>query len=183
MSDYSNNNTYRLALLQGETVLCERIYLNQPIRYSINIRDILRDVVKKFQKVLSRNNYDCCIERGEDSYYNLFEYNQKQISLYPREIQNDFRYNPEISKEIVSDTRDGVVKEKEIRGVKCKMGLYINEKPIVEREFYVDGFNPVAKFSVDVLDAVNEVGEMILNKIKPSDEKYVWDLVYKVKSY
>jgi hypothetical protein len=77
------------------------------------------------------------------------------------------RYNPQVITQ--------KIEEKTIRGVECKIGLYINDKPIVERIFYVDGFNPVARWSVDVVDAVVEIAEAIENKIKKSDIKNMWD--------
>jgi hypothetical protein len=51
------------------------------------------------------------------------------------------------------------------------MGLYINENPIVEREFFVDGFNPVAKQSLDVVYAVIDIADLIFEKIKMEDIK------------
>jgi hypothetical protein len=41
--------------------------------------------------------------------------------------------------------------------------------------FYVDGFNSVARWSVDLTDAVVEIADSIFEKIKKNDIKNMWD--------
>jgi hypothetical protein len=41
--------------------------------------------------------------------------------------------------------------------------------------FYVDGFNPVARWSADVVYTVSEIVDTIFDKIKRSDVKNMWD--------
>jgi hypothetical protein len=41
--------------------------------------------------------------------------------------------------------------------------------------FYVDGFNPVARFSTDVTYEVLYVAEMISDRIKSNDINNMWD--------
>jgi hypothetical protein len=89
------------------------------------------------------------------------------ISAYPQEWRNDMRYNPQ---PIVQQ-----IEEKVIRGVECKIGFYINDKTIVERLFYVDGFNSVARWSVDLTDVVVEIANTIFHQIKRSDINNMWD--------
>lgn len=187
MSDKENNsNVFRFSLYQGnfvnkefhqEVMLCEKIFdadqFNPFTRYSIDIRDILPKAITRIQKTLSRRSYDVLIDVGksdensEEVTYDLFAYNQKVINSYPREWKNDMRYHPQ---SIVQQ-----IEQKTIRGVPCKIGLYINENPIVEREFFVDGFNPVAKQSLDVLYAVTDIADQIYDKIKGNDIKNMWD--------
>ena len=64
---------------------------------------------------------------------------------------------------------------KVIKGVECKIGLYINDNPIVERIFFVDGFNPIAKFSTDVVEEVVDTADRIFEHIKKSDIQNMWD--------
>lgn len=170
-------NVFRFALYQGDVLLCEKMFdadeFNPFTRYSIDIRDILPRSITKLQKTLSRRSYDVIAEAGkedgsgEEVTYNLLQYHQKMINLYPREWRNQMRYNPSV---IVQH-----IEEKTIRGVECKMGLYINDNPIVERLFYVDGFNPVARQSLDIMYAVTDIADTIKNKIKRSDIKNMWD--------
>ena len=103
----------------------------------------------------------------EEQSYDLFGYRQEMINSYPKRYRNEMRYNPQ---SIVQQ-----IGEKTIRGVPCKIGLYINENPIVEREFFVDGFNPVALVSLDIMYVVTDIAEIIEAKIKKNDIRNMWD--------
>ncbi|MDA3778658.1 MAG: hypothetical protein PF487_00225 [Bacteroidales bacterium] len=180
MNEANNNNVFRFSLTQGEILLCEKMFnadnFNPFTRYSIDIRDILPRAITKLQKTLSRRSYDVFADTGridvndinsENDGYDLYNHYTKMINLYPKEWRNSLRYSPQ---SIVQQ-----IEHKTIRGVPCKIGLYINENPIVEREFFVDGFNPVARQSHDLTVAVVEITDLIYNKIKNSDVKNMWD--------
>lgn len=180
MNEKEYNNTFKFTLSQGNLLLCEKIFdadkFNPFTRYSIDIRDILPRAITKLQKVLSKKKYDIIFDVGrkdqtkensENYSYDLYHHVQNIIDSYPQLIKNDLRYNPQT---IVQQIED-----KTIRGVECKIGLYINENPIVERIFYVDGYNPVARWSVDVVNSVVEISDSIYEKIKGSDIKNMWD--------
>lgn len=163
MNEKENSNTFRFALMQGDVLLCEKIFdadkYNPFTRYTINIRDVLRLAISKLRKTLSKRYYENVISFG-DTTYNLLDSMDAHTKMFGK-------YDPDIVTQQVED--------KVIRGVECKIGFYINENPIVEREFYVDGFNPEARWSVDVVDAVEEIGDMIFKQIKSSDIKNMWD--------
>jgi hypothetical protein len=176
--DYSNQ--FRFSVYQEDVLLGEKVFdanqFNPFTRHSIDIREVLPKTITKLQKTLSKRNYDVIADVGridtttpdsENKVYDLFQYHQKMISLYPKEWREDMRYSPN------SITQQ--IEEKVIRGVECKMGFYINDKPIVERLFYVDGFNPVARWSVDLIDAIVEAADIIQNKIKRNDICNMWD--------
>jgi hypothetical protein len=171
MSEKEYNNTFRFALYQGNVLLCEKIFdadkFNPFTRYSINIREILPRAITKLQKTLSKKKYDIIFDCGNNAYYDLYHYTQNLIDSYPQKFKNDLRYSPQA---IVQQIED-----KTIRGVECKIGFYINENPIVERLFYVDGYNPVARWSVDLLDSVIEITDIINDKIRKIDIKNMWD--------
>jgi len=191
MNEKEYSNVFRLALHQGkvvdgdfqtEVLLCEAMFdadkFNPFTRYSIDVRDILPKAITRLQKTLSRRSYDVVAEVGrvnlsdnsEDAAmheYDLYGYHQKMINLYPKEWRNGMRYNPQ---SVVQH-----IEHKTIRGVPCKVGLYINENPIVEREFYVDGFNTVARQSLDIKYVVTEIAETIETKIKKNDIRNMWD--------
>jgi len=174
------SNVFRFSLHQGDVLLCEAMFdadqFNPFTRYSIDVRDILPRSITRLQKTLSRRSYDVVAEVGrlditdsesEHHEYDLYGYQQKMINSYPKHWRNGMRYNPQA---VVQQ-----IEHKTIRGVPCKMGLYINENPIVEREFYVDGFNPVAKQSVDLTDVVVDISDIIEAKIKRNDIRNMWD--------
>ena len=172
-----NNNVFRFSLYQNNVLLCEKMFnadqFNPFTRYSIDIRDILPKAITRLQKTLSKRSYNVIAEVGIDDengeiiIYDLYDYNQKMINNYPKELRENMYYDPQpITQQI---------EQKTIHGVPCKIGLYINEYPIVEREFFVDGFNPVVKESIDIVDAVTDIADVIFKKIKKNDIKNMWD--------
>lgn len=186
MSEKAFSNEFKFSLYQQDVLLCEKIFdadqFNPFTRYSIDIREILPRATVKLQKVLSKRSYETRADVGRvnqfdeecpETTYELFQYHQKIINSYPQEYRGDMRYNPEsITQQIVDSL---TLEEKTIKGVECKIGFYINDKTIVERIFYVDGFNPVARWSLDVVYTVDEIVEMIFNVIKKTDVKNIWD--------
>jgi hypothetical protein len=173
MNEKEYNNEFKFSLYQENVLLCENVFdadqFNPFTRYSIDIREILPRAITKLQKTLSKRSYDTQLTPEFD----LFQHHQKMINLYPQEYRSEMRYNPQ---SVSQQVEDYVTKEtKTIRGVECKIGFYINDKPIVERIFFVDGFNPVARWSVDVVDVVREISNTIFNQIKRNDIKNMWD--------
>jgi hypothetical protein len=177
MGEKGYSNVFKFSLYQGDVLLCEKAFdadqFNPFTRYAIDIRDILPRAITRLQKTLSRKSYDVIFEVGredvnkEDSpnhSYNLYHYYQAIIHTPVGRIGY---YNPQ---PIVQH-----IEEKVIKGVECKIGFYINNKPIVERFFYVDGFNPVARWSLDVYYAVIEIADQIFEKIKRKDIRNMWD--------
>ena len=175
MNEKEHSNLFRFSLYQTNVLLCEKVFdadqFNPFTRYSIDIRDILPRSITRLQKVLSRRSYNTVIEYGKANYGDLYQFNQKMINSYSKEYREGMRYNPQPVVQQISIEQE----EKTIRGVECKIGFYINDKPIVERTFYVDGFNPVARWSVDLIDEVVYVTNTIKSKILNSDEKNMWD--------
>lgn len=186
MNEKEFSNEFKFSLYQQDVLLCEKVFdadqFNPFTRYSIDIREILPRATVKLQKVLSKRSYETCVDVGFDSTdnenslessYELFQYHQKMINLYPQQYRSEMKYNPEpIVQQIVNEV---TLEEKTIKGVECKIGFYINDKTIVERVFYVDGFNPVSRWSLDVVHVIDEIVEMIFNIIKKADVKNIWD--------
>jgi len=171
MNEKEHSNMFRFSLYQENVLLGEKVFdadqFNPFTRYSIDIRDILPRAITKLQKTLSRRSYETGIDVGNGKGFDLAGYNQKMINLYPKEYREDMRYNPQ---PIVQQ-----IEEKTIRGVECKIGFYINDKPIVERIFYVDGFNPIARWSYELTYTVIEIANSIWAKILTNDVKNMWD--------
>jgi hypothetical protein len=161
-----NDNIFKFSLTQGDVVLTERIFdgnvFNPYTRYSIDIRKFLPKIITKFQKVLSKRYYNVSLNG-----YNLKDLEYKTFSNMSKDVKHQMMYNPRVS--------DFMVENKRIVGVECKLSLYINDNLIVERVFYVDGFNPISKNSVDLLDVFNESYDMIYRSIRKRDIKNMWD--------
>jgi len=171
MNEKNYNNQFKFSLYQEDVVLCEKIFsaddFNPFTRYSIDIRGMLPQAITKLQKVLSKKSYDVELDCGNDVNYNFFRYTQDLINKYPKRWQKGMRYNPPVVKHEIEN--------RTIKGVECKIGLYINDNPIVERVFYVDGFNPVSRYSVDVLYEVTDIADEIYENIKEVDVRNMWD--------
>jgi len=169
--DYSNN--FRFTLKQGDVLLCERIFsadCYSPLtRNSINIKDLLPSTIRGLQKLLSKKKsaYETCFYTSENDEINLLEYSQKLIASHKQYQREGMDYNPPT---IVQQ-----IEERIIRGVECKLGLYINNNPIVERTFYVDGYNTVARHSMDIEYEVEDIVYRISERIKSNDIKNIWD--------
>lgn len=166
MNEKTYNNQFRFALYQENLLLGEKIFnadlFNPFTRYSIDIREMLPEAITTFQKVLSKKIYD--VEINE---YDNFKYQKEFVDAFPYEYRNELRYNPKSVRQKIDD--------KVIKGVECKIGLYINENPIVERIFFVDGFNPISRYSVDVTYTVMQIADEIFELIKKNDLKNMWD--------
>ncbi|MFW6247073.1 MAG: hypothetical protein ACOC22_02780 [bacterium] len=166
------NNNFRFNLYQEDVLLYERCFdadqYNPFTRYSIDIRGLLPKAITTMQKVLSKKNYCTSFEPEKDGEsFDFYQYNQKLIKSYPHYQRGEMYYNPKSVTQHIG--------EMTIKGVYCKMGFYINDKTIVEREFYVDGFNPVSRWSVDLVQTCEYISNLILEKIKESDVNNMWD--------
>lgn len=188
MNSSRNNNQFTFSLYQGnvdfniepenvETVFNEEVLLVEKVfdadvfnpftRYSIDIRDILPHSITKLQKLLSKRNYDTSLDVGNDVSIDFKTYNNALIKSYRNDWKKGLWYSPKSQRQVI----DGKV----IKGVPCRLGLYINDNPIVERIFYVDNFNPVVRYSMDVVYAVIDIVDEIFMQIRDSDVKNMWD--------
>jgi len=168
MTEKDYNNEFRFTLTQGDVKLCERVFdadvYNPFTRYTVDIRDVLPKIIKSLQRTLSKKSYETQFSDKLD----LYQYNQKMINGYNVRYRHNMRYNPiSISQKI---------EERTIRGVECKIGLYINDKTIVERVFYVNEFNPVCRWSFDIADNIEFIVNCdIKEKLIKADRKNIWD--------
>lgn len=168
----NNNNVFKFSLYQENVLLCEKAFdanqFNPFTRYSINIRDILPRSITRLQRILSKRNYDVIYDLGGDYQgFDLQSYNKHVINSFPIELRDELRYNPQSITQQIDD--------KVIKGVECKIGFYINNYPIVERLFYVDGFNPQSRWSNELTDTVVDISDTIFDKIKNCDIVNMWD--------
>ena len=166
MIEKKYSKQFRFSLFQGDVLLAEKAFsadvFNPFTRNSIDIRELLPQAITKFQKILSKKQYHVHINE-----YDLFGYQKSYLEKFPYEQRNLMRYDPKPVRHQIED--------KLIKGVECKIELFINENPIVLRTFFVDGFNPIARYSVDVTDEVIEVADQIFELIRRNDIKNMWD--------
>lgn len=175
MSDKSHENTFKFGVYQGNSPMVERVFsadvFNPVVRYSVDIRDMIPSIISKLQKTLSRRHLDFIYESGknvigQDETYDL-------LSMYKGIL--DGKVPGYVNKLTRPPVVTQTINKKTITGVECKFGLYINGNPIVERNFYVDNYNPGVRFSLDIVDTVNDITEEIFTKLKASDVKHMWN--------
>lgn len=165
------NNTFKFSLYQEDVLLCEKNFnadnFNPHTRYSIDIRNILPKAITSLQKILSRRKYTHNIDIGNDKSYDLYQMYLNIYNSYPNYMKRDMKYNPKSIQQEFD--------KKIIKGVECKIGLYINGKPIVERTFYVDNFNPSSRWSIELINTVINITDTINEQIRHDDVNYMWD--------
>lgn len=163
----THTNDFKLSLYQEDVLLSEIIFsaddFNPFTRYSIDLRELLPKHISNLQRLLSSKNFDCDIYGLYDNY----KINKKIINSYPKYIRNDMVYKPQNKRYVIDDMV--------ITGVECKIGFYINDNPIIEREFYVNGFNVKSRYSVELYDEMTYISNVIKNHIKNNDIKNMWD--------
>jgi hypothetical protein len=174
-NDNDPGKIFKFSLYQGEILLCEKIIdpldFSPEARYPINIRNILPKSINLLQKVLSKRYYETFAYVGSESYYDLFGYNNSILDSFSPDIKQDLIYNPDYATFSYFDTVAN--EERVVKGVPCRIGFYANDKPIVERVFYVNGFNPIARYSTDIVDAVSSITDEIYKHLKNLDMEYM----------
>ena len=169
MSEKSHENNFKFGVYQNGSQIVERVFsadvFNPVIRYSVDIRDMIPTIIAKLQKTLSRRNLNFQYGRGNGKDYDLLKEYKKildgKVVGYPNKLTR-----PPIVTQVIN--------KKTITGVECKFGLYINGNPIVERNFYVDSYNPASRFSIDIVEVVNDITYDIHNNLKIADVKHMW---------
>lgn len=167
----NEQNTFKFSLYQNEILLCEKMFnadnYSPFTRYSVDIRNILPKIITNLQKILSRKSYNYIINVGGGMSYDSLKNRNDILKHYPNYIKKDMKYDPKS----VEQEFD----KKVIKGVECLIGLYINDKTIVERVFYVDNFNPTSRWSVELLELFAMITDEIEDQIKTNDLKNIWD--------
>ena len=174
MNTEKHQNEFKFGLYQGNKIFYEKVVnandFNPLTRYSIDIRSILPKFMIRFQKVLSKQHYSYDFNVGGDNFVYLKEREDRILKSVPKKHREKLLYNPKyMTYEIENKT---------IKGVECKIGLYINDNHIVERLFYVDNFNPNARFSIELYNEFMSIVYEIYSFIKRQDINNIWDDYY-----
>jgi len=173
MEEMDYRKTFKFVLYQGDVVLYEKVFEGENIspftRNSIDIRKRSYRIIRELQSFLSSKQPNTIYSVG-DKNYDFYKYRTSIINSYRSKYGWDvatFDYKPEIDTKKVGD--------KEFGGVPCMFGLYINDNPIIERKFYVEGFNPTVRWSVDLVETLNSIVDGIEREIIETDVGNMWD--------
>ena len=177
MIEKTHVNNFIFRLYQGKHTLVEKTFsadaFNPFTRYSVDIRSIIPSINQRLQRILSKKNLTYSVKYG-DTEYNFLDYYIYQYSLEKKPVGNKLEKPPFITQ---------TINNKVIKGIECKFGLYINKNPIVERDFYVDGYNPSARFSVELPRTVDDICSDIFNSLVKADIYNMWDDYALIKTY
>jgi hypothetical protein len=168
-------NVFKFGLYQNNEPVIERSFsadnYNPVIRYSVDIRDRISEIISKLSKTLSRKS----LSYGQLGYNNL--------DWYTKQVLRDKGKRRQSNKLQVPDTvrfKKGTI---EFYGVPFRIGLYINNHPIVERDFGVSDYNPSARFSRELIELINCIVADIETHLYRVDINHMWDDWYIINTY
>lgn len=173
----SNDNIkaklFKFGVYQGDNILCEvsdsAEKFNPAIRNSVKIRGDIFQIINKLSKVLSQQKYNTVYGLGKDNKsLNFKKLAGIEIEKYPKFIKDDiyFGLKPKVKANPYNEYNVGV---------ECKFVLYINNYTIVERDFYVEGYNSDVKYSTDIIDVCEDILGGILDKLRKEDINFAWE--------
>jgi len=173
MEDKKQENNFKFGLFLKQENVTEKIFsadlYNPVVRYSVNIREMIPKIIGSLQGVLQSKSKDLTFVDDHD--YNSLEFYKSLC-----EINNLDYFKLKVPVQYPKSTVGPDTKHYQKRGgTEFKFGLYINANTIVERNFYVDNYNPESRFSLELIDAVNLIVENIKNYLKNSDLNHMWD--------
>lgn len=154
-------------IVDTDTVM-ERIFsadsFNPVVRYSVDIREKISGIISKLSKTLSRKNLSYNIQ----GYNNLTWYSDTIKSYHKKRVLVPSKLQQPENVKFSKGTQ-------EFYGALFRIGLYINNHPIVERDFGVTDYNTSARFSKEVLDLVDGIASDIQNHLYKVDINHMWD--------
>lgn len=162
-----NNNVLKLSLYQGKVLFFEKLMSGNFTNQTIEVRSILPRNINKFQKILSKTSYDTTFQVGKDDEIDFLYYNDMLLNTYPEEYYESLVYSPEIVTKEIGEWK--------MSGVEFKISLQINNKLVVERDFYVKGFNPNSRYSYEITEAALQFCDEIEREVKWSDMNFMWE--------
>jgi hypothetical protein len=172
MENKEHENMFKFGLYQADETIIETLFsadvFNPVVRYSVDIREDIFSIIVRLQKALSRRNLSHKIDFGEKTYDFLGYYK----NLLDLQSSNGKSFNDKLK---LKKRSNQTVNGKTYSGVQFKFGLYINDNPIVERDFYVEGYNPSSRFSIELSETVDDIAQEINSKLKDQDTTHMWD--------
>jgi hypothetical protein len=172
-------NTFKIALFQENDLVCERGFdadvFSPSVKSPVDIRNILPSIISRLQRGLSKREYYTEFEANNELVYDMYEYRNEMIESYPKKYQSSMNITPQIKKQ--------VIESKTISGVEFKFSFFVNENLIVERVFYVNGYNEEVKYSMDLYFMINDISNQIFSFLKKCDIGHIWDDYDLINSY
>lgn len=165
-----SENTFKFGLyLRGEK-LFERIFsadkYNPVVRYSVDIRSRIPAIIESIQNVL----------QSDANELTAHEYNGENTKDYYLKVCKNDKLAPiKLFVPRPKPQTDPVKTKFQGKGTEFKFGVYINTNPIVERNFYVDNYNPDSRFSLELPQVLEDIVDDLVTYLKTSDVNHMWN--------
>jgi hypothetical protein len=170
-------NNFKFGVYLRNEKIYERIFsadiYNPVVRYSVDIRDKIPTIISNLQAQLSMNSSNINFNHIPDTESDGFEF---ETMAYYKHICKINRMQP-IKLFVPTVNKDSSLPKSKYqgRGTEFKFGVYINANPIVERNFYVENYNPETRFSSEFYSLLNDIVDYLCSYLKKSDFNHMWD--------
>lgn len=179
--DKKVENNFKFGVYLGKEKIYERIFsadlYNPVVRYSVDIRDKIPTIISNLQLALSTPSEDLSFNLAlRDNLGNINEYYHDTKEYY-KHICKINRMHPIklfVPKQNKIDPASPKAKYQG-KGTEFKFGVYINANPIVERNYYVEDYNPESRFSNEFYDLLNDIVEYLQAYLEKSDRNHMWN--------
>ncbi len=173
MEEKNKENNFKFGIYLRNEKISERIFsadkYNPVVRYSVNIREMIPSIIGEMQSVLQSRSNELNFENSFGWKNTLNYYKEicdiNNLDYFKLKVPTQFSKNNPVT------GKPYPVKG----GTEFKFGLYINTNTIVERNFYVDNYNPESRFSIDLNDVVNNIVSRVEKYLIGSDVNHMWD--------
>lgn len=170
MSDErKQENYFKFVLYLRNEKIYEKIFTadlyNPVVRYSVDIRERIPAIIASLQNSLQATE--------NLIFENVFGFNTKN---YYKHICKINRMHP-IKLFVPTQNKDTLQPKSKFqgRGTEFKFGVYINANPIVERNFYVENYNPESRFSYQLHEILDNIVNYLRSYLKKSDLNHMWN--------
>ena len=168
LEERKQENNFKFGVYLRNEKIYEKIFsadlYNPVVRYSVDIRDKIPSIISNLQNLLQSQDLNFTNEFG----FNTKEY-YKHICKINR-MQPIKLFVPTVNKDVI------LPKTKfQGKGTEFKFGVYINMNPIVERNFYVEDYNPESRFSNEFYELLNDIVDYLRSYLKKSDHNHMWN--------
>ncbi len=174
MEDKKQPNNFKFGLFLRNERVAEKIFsadlYNPVVRYSVNIREMIPTIISNLQNTLQSQN-------DKLTFTDPYGYNSVNYYKTICDINGLDYFKLKVPAPYQKANYNTTTKPFTQRnGTEFKFGLYINTNTIVERNFYVDNYNPYARFSQELDDVIyNIVNNFLQKHLKNSDINHMWD--------
>lgn len=180
-NDKKVENNFKFGVYLGKEKIYERIFsadiYNPVVRYSVDIRDKIPSIIANLQAVLSMPSEDLNFElalKDLDGYLLEYGFNTKEYYKHICKINRMHPIKLFVPKQNKIDPSLPKAKYQG-RGTEFKFGVYINANPIVERNYYVENYNPESRFSNEFYDLLNQIVDYLISYLGKSDRNHMWN--------